>query len=61
VYTRVFVRQLVGANRTYKTSFPQAFSFVWTKGSWGLADDLFREEKANEAAQALKPSSGTNG
>jgi hypothetical protein len=58
VFTQVYIRQLVGANRTYETSFPQAFTFVRTNGSWYLADDTFIEQKADETAAASKPSKG---
>jgi hypothetical protein len=53
VYTRIYVRQPVGASRTYSTSFPQAFTFVRKNKSWRLANDLYIEQKANEAAQAV--------
>jgi hypothetical protein len=56
VYTRIYVLQLVGASRTYTTSFPQAFSFVRTDGSWGLVDDLYIQQKANETAENLRQS-----
>jgi len=54
VYARIYVRQPVGVSRTYTTSYPQAFAFVRRNGSWGLADDLYIEQKANEAAAALQ-------
>ena len=54
VYTRIYILQLVGASRTYTTSFPQAFSFVRTGGTWGLVDDLYIQQKANETAENLR-------
>lgn len=52
VYTRINVRQAVGASKSYTTSFPQAFTFVRENDSWGLADDQYIEQRANEAAAA---------
>jgi hypothetical protein len=58
LYTRIYIRQVVGANRTYKTSVPQVFSFVRTNGSWQLADDLYIEQQADAAAAAGRASKG---
>ncbi len=54
VYTRINTRQPVGASRTYTISFPQAFSFVRENGSWGLADDLYIEQRADETAKVQR-------
>ncbi len=49
---RIMVRQVIGASRTYTTSFPQAFTFARSNRSWGLADDGYVEQKAKEVCAA---------